>query len=117
MRHLISCILVLAFLFTACNQISKEKEMTDNIFLGEWNTPYGVPPFDLIKNENYLPAYKKAIKIHNQEIIEIVESEEVPSFENTIAALDASGELLRRVDNVFENVNEAHTNSELIFHS
>ena len=113
MRHIISGILVLAFLFSACNQISKEKEMTDNIFLNEWNTPYGVPPFDLIKNEYYLPAYKKAIKLHNREIKDIVESKEAPSFENTIAALDASGELLRRVDNVFENVNEAHTNPEL----
>ncbi len=99
-------------LFSACEQ-NKEKEMTDNILLTEWNTPFGVPPFEQIKNSDYLPAYKEAIKIHNQEIEAIVKSKEIPNFENTIAALDESGELLTRVDNVFGNVNEAHTNPEL----
>ncbi len=112
MKHLIPIILILAILFTACEQ-NKEKEMTDNILLAEWNTPFGVPPFEQIKNSDYLPAYKEAIKIHNQEIEEIVNSDEAPDFENTIATLDASGELLVRINNVFENVNEAHTNPEL----
>jgi len=103
---------MLAIILSACDQ-NKEKEMTDNILLSDWNTQFGVPPFEQIKSTDYMPAYKEAIRIHNQEIETIVKSEETPTFENTIAALDGSGELLTRVDNVFGNVNEAHTNPEL----
>lgn len=112
MKHVIPVFAILAFLFTSCDQKPKN-EMTDNILLVEWDTPFGVPPFDQIKNEDYLPAYKAAIIEQNEEIQQIVQSKEKPAFDNTIVALDASGELLRRVDNVFENVNEAHTNAEL----
>ena len=112
MKKLIPVLAIIAFLLSSCDT-KNEKEMTDNPLLMVWNTPFGVPPFDLIQNQDYLPAYKEAISEHNKEIENISNSKEEPNFENTIAALDYSGELLARVDNVFENINEAHTNPEL----
>lgn len=112
MKRIIPIIVMLAVLLTTCDQI-RDKEMTNNILLSEWNTPFGVPPFKQIKNNDYLPAYKEAIRIHNQEIETIVNLKGRATFENTIAALDGSGELLKKVDNVFGNVNEAHTSPEL----
>ena len=113
MTKLILTITLISFLFISCNRNNNEKQMNDNPLLTEWNTPYGVPPFNLIKTEHYLPAYNEAMKMHNAEIEAIVNSKEEPDFNNTIAALDYSGELLMRVDNVFENVNEANTNPEM----
>ena len=113
MTKLILTITLISFLFISCNRNNNEKQMNDNPLLTEWNTPYGVPPFNLIKTEHYLPAYNEAMKMHNAEIEAIVNSKEEPDFNNTIAALDYSGELLIRVDNVFENVNEANTNPEM----
>lgn len=112
MKNLIPVLAIITFLLSSCDT-KNEKEMTDNPLLIEWNTPFGVPPFDLIQNQDYLPAYKEAISEHNKEIKSISNLKEEPNFENTIAALDYSGELLARVDNVFENINEAHTNPEL----
>jgi len=112
-----SRIIILAAVFLAalisCDNPKTEKQMTDNPILATWDTPFGVPPFEQIKNEDYLPAYKKAIEIHDKELEDIVNSKEEPNFENTIAALDYSGELLRRVDNLFQNINEANTNPEM----
>ena len=112
MKKLIPVLAIIAFLSSSCDH-KNEKQMTDNPLLTEWNTPFGVPPFDLIKTEHYLPAYKKAMEAHNKEIEQIVNSKQEPDFENTIAAMDYSGELLTRVNNVFENVNEANTNPEM----
>ena len=112
MKRILLLTVIISFLILSCNHQNKQ-EMKDNPLLTTWNTPFGVPPFNLIKNEDYLPAYKKAMEIHDQEIADIVNSKEKPDFENTIAALDYSGELLRRVDNVFQNLNEANTNPEM----
>jgi len=112
MKKLIPVLAIITFLLSSCDT-KNEKEMTDNPLLIEWNTPFGVPPFDLIQNQDYLPAYKEAMSEHNKEIESISNSKEEPNFENTIAALDYSGELLARVDYVFENINEANTNPEL----
>jgi peptidyl-dipeptidase Dcp len=84
-----------------------------NPLLSEWTTPFGVPPFDQIKEEHFLPAHKEAIARHEAEIEAIASSEEPPSFANTIEALDASGELLGRVRAVFQNLTGAETNDEL----
>ena len=74
-----------------------------NPLLKEWKTPFGVPPFEEIKNEDYLPALKKAIDIHNKEIAAIVSSKEEPDFDNTILAFDRSGKALERINLVFGN--------------
>lgn len=87
--------------------------MSENPFLTEWNTPFGVPPFNKITVDDYIPAYNEGMRIHDEEIRAIINNPEAPDFVNTIAAMDASGELLTRVDNVFENLNETNTTPEM----
>lgn len=84
----------------ACKNTSK-KEVTDNPFFTEFSTPNGVPPFDEIKAEHFLPAFEEGMKQHNTEINNIVNNSAVPTFENTIVALDESGRMLDRVSAVF----------------
>jgi peptidyl-dipeptidase Dcp len=84
-----------------------------NPFLAEWKTPFGTPPFDQIKNEHFMPAFKEAMNAHMAEISSITGNPEEASFKNTIAALEKSGELLERVRRVFILINEANTNPEL----
>ncbi len=84
-----------------------------NPFYGEFDTPFGVPPFDEIRIEHYLPAFEEGMKQHRQEIEAIVNNPEPPTFENTIEALEASAEMLTRVSNVFFNMNSANTNDEM----
>lgn len=94
----------------ACGQ---QKATTDNPFLTEFNTPYGTPPFDKIKVEHYESAFLAGIEQQNKEIKAIVENTAEPTFENTIVALDNSGEILARVSGVFFALTEADTNDEL----
>ncbi|NLD21585.1 MAG: M3 family metallopeptidase, partial [Bacteroidales bacterium] len=75
-----------------------------NPLLQEWNTPFGIPPFEQFQTENYVPAVKKAIEANKAEIDAIINSKEEPTFENTILAYDQSGELLAKVYGVFGNV-------------
>ena len=84
-----------------------------NPFFETYNAPYGVPPFDKIQNKHYLEAFKEGIRLHNQEIDQIVNNSAAPDFTNTIVALDKSGELLGRVSTVFFNVKEANTNDSI----
>jgi len=112
MKKIIGLLLLSGIIFTACNtEIKKEKEMNTNVLLEKFATPYGVPPFAQIKQEDYVPAYKEAIKQHNAEIEAIVYNDEAPTFKNTIEALELSGQLLTQVDNVFQNLTSAITDS------
>ncbi len=97
------------------NTETQEKldKTADNPLLSEWNTPFGVPPFDKIKSEDYLPAYDIALATHKEEIKSIIENNEAPSFKNTIEALEISGSDLKRVNRVFSAVNGANTDSIL----
>ena len=84
-----------------------------NPLLAEWKTPFGVPPFDQIRPEHYLPAFETAIARHAAEVDAIAKNPQAPTFANTIEALDASGELLDRVDGVFSNLTSSKTSDEL----
>lgn len=95
----------------ACGQQAAD---TGNPFLSEFETPYGTPDFDRIKVEHYEPAFLKGIKQQNEEIKAIVENPDEPTFENTIVALDNSGEILARVSGVFFALTEADTNDEMM---
>ena len=95
----------------ACGQQAAD---TDNPFLSEFETPYGTPDFNRIKVEHYEPAFLKGIKQQNEEIKAIVENPDEPTFENTIVALDNSGEILARVSGVFFALTEADTNDEMM---
>ncbi|MFW5951155.1 MAG: M3 family metallopeptidase [Gemmatimonadota bacterium] len=84
-----------------------------NPLLEEWDTPFAVPPFDRIRDEHYLPAFRAAMAEHDAEIQVIVEREAPPTFENTIEALERAGSAYARVSRVFGAVNAAHTNDAL----
>ncbi len=110
MRKLISIVVVSLILVSGC-QTNNQENM--NPFLSEYNTPFGVPPFDLVKNEHYLPAFKEGIKQQEAEVEAIIANSETPNFENTIAALDQSGEILRKASGVFYRLLSAETSNEL----
>ena len=84
-----------------------------NPFFEEWNTPFGVPPFDRIRDEHFLPALHKAVEEQRREVKAIAQNPARPTFANTIEALDDSGELLDRVEGVFFNLSSAETNDRL----
>ena len=84
-----------------------------NPFLTEFQTPYGVPPFDQIKLEHYEPAFMKGIDEQKANIQAITSNAEAPTFDNVIVAFDNSSPILDRVGGVFYNLTEAETTDEL----
>ena len=84
-----------------------------NPLLTESAAPFGAPEFDKISNEHYLPAFEKGIEEAKAEIDAIVANQEEPTFENTIEAMEYSGQTLDRVAGIFYNLMEANTNDEM----
>lgn len=76
-------------------------------------TPFDTAPFSTIKNEHFMPAFTQAIADARAEIDAIADSTEVPTFKNTISALDYAGQHLERISSVFFNLNSAETNEEI----
>ena len=85
----------------------------ENPFLTESKAPFGAPEFDKIKTEHYLPAFEAAIAEAKAEIDAITSNPDEPTFENTIEAMEYSGQTLNKVAGIFYNVNEAHTSDEM----
>lgn len=84
-----------------------------NPFLTQWNTPYGIPPFDKIEVEDYIPAIQKGIEQQNSQIQAIVDCADTPTFDNTIAPLELSGDILNKVSGVLFNVAESDQTPQL----
>lgn len=105
----------LAVMLSACGSSEKKADTAENgnPFLTEYATPFGVPPFEKIKLEDYKPAFLQGMEEQAQEINAIVNQRSVPDFENTIVTLDQSGQLLRNVSAVFFGQNSANTNDEM----
>lgn len=103
-------ILILA---ASCMMYSCTTQTETNPFLTEFQTPYGVPPFDQIKLEHYEPAFMKGIDEQNANIQAITSNAEAPTFDNVIVAFDNSSPILDRVGGVFYNLTEAETTDEL----
>ncbi len=108
-------VLCMAFLMASIALTSCKSRILpeDNPLLSEFNTPFGVPPFDQIKVSHYLPAFEAGVREHKEEIEAIVCNEEAPDFENTLEALEYSGELLQKVWAVFANMKETEGTSEM----
>ena len=87
--------------------------MTKNILNNFCNTNFNTAPFSKIENEHFLPAFKEAIKDAKTEIDDITKNSKTPTFENTIEALDFSGEQLDRISSIFFNLNSAETNETI----
>ncbi len=98
-----------AVLVSACGP-SAQKSGSENPFLTEYTTPFGVPPFEQIKVEHYFPAFQQGMEEQAAEVKAICENTEAPTFENTVVALDQSGKLLRKVRTVFYGLASANTN-------
>ncbi len=98
MKRLFAILAFAALLMTSCNKT--------NPFLTEWDTPYGIPPFDQIKEAHYLPALEEGIKQHNAEIEAIINNPDAPTFDNVIGAYDNSGKLISKVVGVLFNLAE-----------
>ncbi len=108
MKKILLCMLSATTLLTACQEKTNE-----NPLLAEWKTPFGIPPFDQIKLEHYMPAYEEAMKQHKAEIDAIVNNSETPTFENTIVAYDQAGRLMSKIAPVFGGINSSNTTPEM----
>ncbi len=109
---------------TSCSTISNSNtssmqkpsisaELADNPFMHKSPLQYQAPEFDKIKDEHYEPAFEFGLKMHLFEIDEIANNTATPTFENTIVALENSGEILKRAQIVFGNLTGSNTNPTL----
>lgn len=96
----------------ACNNQEKATE-SGAIFLSEFDTPFGAPPFDKITVDDYVPAFEAGMEQQAAEIDSIANNPEPPTFENTMLALDNSGAVLNRVSDVFFGLEGTDTNEEM----
>ena len=106
----------LAVIMGACTsqgQSGGDGNSSANPFFSEYTTPYGVPPFDQIQVAHYKPAFERAMEEHKNEIDAIINNPDAPTFENTIVALDQSGELLNKVMYAFGGQASVNTTEEI----
>lgn len=109
MKKLVIIAVVAGAMFSSCS--TKD---SGNPLLAEWDTQFGIPPFEEIKLEHYMPAYLEGIKQHKAQIQEIINNSEEPTFENTIVAYDNSGDILRKVSPVFSSLSSVNSSPEVI---
>ena len=95
-------------MLTACNT-----EKTTNIFLQEWDTPYGTAPFSKITTDQYMPAFKAGLEEQKANIAAILANTEEPTFENTILAYENASPILDKVQGVFFNLSESDSTPEM----
>lgn len=115
---LVICLTPLFFTFGCTESNSPEPVMnesaeTTNPFFVESDLPYGMPPFDRITNEHFVPAFERGMAEQMTEITAIASNPEPASFENTIVAMELSGQLLARAQRVFFSLTSANTNDAL----
>lgn len=94
----------------SCNST---KTSGENPFFGEWDTPCGVPPFDRIQPEHFMPAFERGMSLYDAEIDAITSDKEEADFENTVLAYDNAGQMLTQVRLVFEMLCAAEKNDKL----
>ena len=94
-------------MLSACN------EKPQNIFLQEWDTPYGTAPFSKITTDQYMPAFKAGLAEQKANIEAIVKNPDTPTFENTILAYEKSSPILDKVQGVFFNLSESDSTPEM----
>jgi len=111
-RKISFIILTTGLLMTACKK-DASVDHSGNPFFAEYDTPYQVPPFDKIKNEDFEPAFAEGLKIQSEEVNKIANDTSEPTFENTVLAMENSGELLSKVSSVFFNLTSSNTNETL----
>ena len=85
----------------------------NNPFFAEWETPYGIPDFDAVKEKHYLPAVVVGIAQQQAEIEAIIANTEEPTFANVVEAYEKSGAILDRVTGVLFNLSETDATPSL----
>jgi len=105
-------VIVIATILGACAAPEKP-DHSDNPFFSAYDAPYGIPPFDLIKTDHFMPAFQAALEEHNAEIEAIVNQKAEPTFANIIEAFERSGKMLDKVSSVFYNLNSSLTSDTM----
>ena len=115
MKRLFSILTVLVLL-SISSPMTANAQTKDfsNPLLQKWSAPYEIPPFERVKPEHYIPAYKYAMEEHNKEIKTITDSKKAATFENTVLAYDKSGKLLSKISAVFGSVSGIGSNPEIL---
>lgn len=108
MRKTTGLIFMALILFSCATE-----EKSDNPFLNEYTTTFGVPPFDEIKNEHFIPAFEAGMTEQNENIKAIISNTDEANFENTIEALEYSGTLLSKVSSVYGNFTSCMISDEI----
>ncbi len=106
-------ILFISFALLMLGSCTSEKKRAENPFFSAWETPYGVPPFDRIAPEHFMPAFERGMSLLDAEIDAIVSNHDEPSFENVIVAYDRAGRMLAQVALVFDMLCEAESSDAL----
>ena len=102
--------LILTMTLVSCKS---DKHAGENPFFAEWNTPYGVPPFDRIAPKHFLPALERGMSLHDAEIDAITSDNDAPTFENVILAYDRSGRMLAQMELIFGMLCAAENTPEM----
>ncbi len=108
-NQILPSIMIVSTVLVSCDNTDSSR----NPLLAEFDTSFGVPPFDQIKDEHFGPAYEEALQQHAMEVDSIANNTEEATFDNTILALENAGSLLTRVSSVFSNLNSANTNPNI----
>ena len=112
MKPIFGLLLTLSISMTTVS-CQSEKSSGPNPFFEEWNTPFGVPPFDRLRAEHFLPALERGMSLHDAEIDAITSNNDAPTFENVILAYDNSGEMLDQVSLIFDMLCAAENTPEM----
>ena len=113
MKKVMSLFILSGILLMGCGTKKEDNSLSQNPFMQEWDTPYGVPPFDKISESDYLPAFEEGMRQQMEEVNAIINNSEEPTFENTVLTLENSGKLLNNVSAVFFNLAECMNNPEM----
>ena len=113
MKKAMSLFILSSILLIGCGPKKETKDLSQNPFMQEWDTPFGVPAFDKISESDYLPAFEEGMRQQMEEVDAIINNNEEPTFENTVLALENSGKLLNNVSAVFFNLAECMNSPEM----
>jgi len=109
MKTKLFAIMALSITLAACTS----KNDSNPFFEEKWNTPHETFPFDRIQLSHYMPAFEEGMRLHNAEIEAIANNADAPTFDNTIVAMERSGQMLSRVISAFFNINHSDTNDDI----
>ena len=114
MKRIVSFAVIIAcFTLLASGAKKKNVKANENPFMASYTAKYEIPPFEKIKLSHYLPALEAGIAQQNKEIADIVNNPAAPNFENTVLALDNSGDILAKVGGVFFALSESDATPEM----